>query len=523
MKKQAAKRRKASDVRKMRIVDTVISFLDATSADFIVRKYSKFLAVHPDTASTAFLDQLQNCNYLLEVTPDSEEGEAVEIIDFNLDFNDYDVKDEMGQFITNHAQLDVSDQTSEYQFDEVMQHEEFTSNDIQFDTKIEEITEIIDVETPPPQKVKRYLKYTLDPKQREWIRKKIKRSAIQVQTTFGNKIQWCCEKCTFKSFNTENAFRLHLRTHLEDATIDNPEDELEELDNATIPKMHVTADDQSAIEQRMWIRDQIQCQKEVMLTHEGPKPTWTCSQCDYVTQKRDRFRMHLQKSHTTIVLRGPSKHSCIECRLRFDGENHLTVHKNCHRIFDVIAPYAVYPECTDCKMLFISNEDLQIHLERHKENPESLFDPIVAIGVIFRNGETFVDDNCSKLEFSDESATTCGHCLMKFATDDECKHHMMLFHATSFVCPFDMRVFDGIPTLSFGNHLRHFHPEIFPELEIACSLCKMQFDTVYDKLAHMKICKFKKFHCDHCEKSFFRKAELIHHLKVVTGLMVFAW
>lgn len=511
----------------MRIVDTVISFLDATSADFIVRKYSKFLAVHPDTANTAFLEQLQNCNYLLDEQPEQEEEpEAMEIIDFN----EYSVKDEMVQFITEHSHDDVTDQTTDYQYDIIQQEEQnnfiIQQNNAELEAKSEDdlIEETADIEIPAVQKPKGYKRSTLDPKQREWMRKKIKQGAVQIQTSLGNRIQqWCCDKCMYKSFNTENAFRLHLRCHLEDATIENPHGELEDIVETSVDKVRVNAEDQSLIEQRIWIRDQIQNQKELMLTHDGPKAAWTCSQCDYVTQKRDRFRMHLQKAHTTIVLRGPSKHSCMDCRLRFDGENHLIVHKNCHRIFDVISPYAVYPECSGCKMLFITNEDLQIHLERHKSNPESLRVPIVAIGVIYRNGETFVDVNSAKSEVFDENAPTCGHCLLKFATDDKCKHHMMLFHATSFVCPFDSRVFDGIPTLSFSNHLRHFHPEIFPELEIACSLCKMQFDTVYEKLAHMKFCKAKKFHCDHCEKSFFRKAELIHHLKVVTGLMVFAW
>lgn len=534
MKKQAAKRRKISDVRKMRIVDTIVNFLDANSADFIVRKYSKFLAVHPDIASEDFLEQLLTCNDLLDVQPENLEKEQQESFEV-FDFHGYNVKDEMGQdmshFITEHDGLDmVEQQTEEYEINEfeVMETEEMSQNEVELVPKIEdedtmvEDSMVVGISSVVVQKAKKYQRQSLDPKQREWIRKKIKKCEIPLQTSFGPRNQWCCDICTsFKCFNTENAFRLHLKGHLEDFTI---EKTIEGSDDQ-FTRIKVTAEDQSIIEQRMWIRDQIQSQREFILTNEGAKATWSCSQCDYVTHKRDRFRVHLQKVHTTIVLRGPSKHSCLECRLRFDGENHLVVHKNCHRIFDVIAPYAMYPECSACKMLFVSNEDLQMHLERHKDQPENLQEPIVAVGVIFRNGETFVDDSIDKdqSDLFDENALTCGHCLLKFASEEECKQHLMLFHATSFVCPFDLRVFDGIPTLSFGNHLRHFHPEIFPDLEITCSFCKMQFDTVYEKLAHMKNCKAKKFHCDHCDKSFFRKAELIHHLKVVTGLMVFAW
>lgn len=222
-------------------------------------------------------------------------------------------------------------------------------------------------------------------------------------------------------------------------------------------------------------------------------------------------------------MRGPNKHSCYDCRLRFDGENHLIVHKNCHRIFDVIAPHAQYPGCEACVMFFATAEDLQIHSHRHQFDPDLLRDIIPAIGVVHRNGETFVSEDDDQLEVIDENAPTCGHCLIKFTTENECRRHLLLFHCTYFTCPFDNRVFEGIPTLSFGNHLRQGHPDLFPYLEIACSFCKMQFETVYEKLAHMKKCTAKNFQCDHCDRSFFRKAELLHHLKVVTGLTVFAW
>ena len=184
-----------------------------------------------------------------------------------------------------------------------------------------------------------------------------------------------------------------------------------------------------------------------------------------------------------------------------------------------------YPFCDECKLFYCSNEDYLIHLSRHNENSEKLLDPISAIGIVQRNGEIFAfdDDEENLQEILDENSPTCGQCLKKFSSDNDCKIHLMLFHVNVFICPFDSREFSGIPTLSYGNHLRQFHPDIFPELEIKCSICFMQFVTVYDKLAHMKNCQAKNYQCDHCDRRFFRKPELQHHLRVVTGLTVFAW
>lgn len=501
MKQQASTHRKPSDIRKKQILDLVVDFIEATTkAECIVSKYSNLLAIHPDTSNSLLTEHLQSCNDLIE-SEGSLAIEEEEIVD------DIDIKTEHFETIPQGYELEQYDDSVDNEMKEFIV--EFPLEDEEF----EEVEEFKIFKALPQRRPKTYQKSNLDSKQKEWLRKELKQSVVFLDTPLGTKTQWCCKQCTLKSFSSENAFRLHLKFHLENADLGS-----ENLFNSKAP---ITADDQNFLEQKLWIQQQLQSQKNTLDTNDGLKSIWSCSQCDFVAQKRGTFRQHLQKAHTSIMMRGPNKHSCYECRLRFDGESHLIVHKNCHKIFDVIAPYAQYPQCEPCKMIFASNDYLQIHTERHKDFPDLLYDMIPAVGVVHRNGESFVDDLVQEIHASD--APTCGHCLLKFATDTDCKHHIMIYHATSFTCPFDLRVFDGIPTLSFGNHLRQCHPNIFPDLQIACSFCKMQFETVYDKLAHMKSCQAKMFQCDHCEKSFFRKAELLHHLKVVTGLMVFAW
>lgn len=511
MKQQASKHLKPSDIRKLQIIDTIVGFLDLTPTDCIVSKYSSLIAVHTDTNDAVFAEQLQNCNSILESIELIQEDiqEPVEYFeqDVNAELNDFTAAEPMSEFEKDQIEL--------------LPEENETINDEQIVMETQDVkTEVVtSLKSTAPRRPKKYQKSTLDPKQREWVRKELKQSAVCHVTSFGTRTQWCCKKCSFKCL-TESLFRTHLKSHAENTEIEQLEEELVQPIGTT---REVIQDNKSLITQKLWLQHQLQSQKEFVETSEGVKVSWTCSECSYVTNNRGRFRLHLQKFHTTVLVRGPNKHSCFDCHLRFDGENHLNVHKNCHRIFDVIAPHAHYPSCDCCKLFFCSDDDLQMHLQRHKETPEAVNDPIIAIGVVHRNGEAFVNDEEELPEVLDSNAPTCGHCLFKFRSENECKHHIMLYHAISFTCPFDSRVFSGIPTLSFGNHLRQCHPDIFPDLEIVCSFCKMQFETVYDKLAHMKVCKAKNFQCDHCDRSFFRKAELLHHLKVVTGLMVFAW
>lgn len=497
LKQQALKHLKPSDIRKQQIVETVVGFLDQTVPDCIISKFSNLLAIHTESNSPLVMEQLENCNLMLT----TEENQV------NLD-------DEC----VSYSFIEEEPLKSEYQ-----ETDAFVGEDLKIEGCTPEViclepqTKVIASVVKTPTK-KKYKQADLSLRVKEWMKKEISQSAFLFETSFGNKVQYSCSKCSFKSFASENSFRVHLKTHLDNEQ----EQEILEGGEQVVIK-EISSEEQSIIEQKLWISHQLASQKELIATKDGIKAQWTCSLCKFSSLNRGRFRCHLQKIHSNIVWRGPSKYSCYECHLRFDGENHLEVHKNCHRIFEVLAPYAQYPECECCKMFFATISDLEFHHERHNSSPDALRQPILAEGVVHRNGETFSNEDEDRLEIHDADAPTCGHCLVKFASEVDCKNHLMLFHVSTFTCPFDSRVFDGIPTLSLGNHLRQCHPDIFPELEISCKLCKMQFETVYEKLAHMKKCDSKLFQCDHCDKTFGKKTDLLHHLKVAIGLMVFAW
>jgi len=100
---------------------------------------------------------------------------------------------------------------------------------------------------------------------------------------------------------------------------------------------------------------------------------------------------------------------------------------------------------------------------------------------------------------------------------------MLMVHSSAFVCPIDKREFSGFKSVSlFAHHLRNKHSELFPELKFACTFCKMEFPSIYNKLSHMKSCSSKKFGCDHCDKKFFRKVDLKAHIRFVSGELFFS-
>jgi hypothetical protein len=246
---------------------------------------------------------------------------------------------------------------------------------------------------------------------------------------------------------------------------------------------------------------------------------YQCPKCDFTTHQKSKLRNHESQVHGTVAKK-PTKHSCFQCNLRFESETLLKVHNNCHKIIESISPFSNLPICECCSMTFLNDQDHDLHINKlHEGNEDSKLNQI---GIVYKNGDPFRDKEEKEIEQQNRVAE-CGYCVKYFTNEIDCRRHLMLFHATSFICPFDARQFDGTPTLSFGNHLRQCHPEVFTELEIICSFCNMKFDTVYDKISHMKKCSAKRYVCDHCGKSFFKKSKLLNHLKVVTGLLVIAW
>lgn len=290
-------------------------------------------------------------------------------------------------------------------------------------------------------------------------------------------------------------------------------------------------------EDRSWLRKETTIRKEIVSNSAGlSRIVFKCVYCtSHVSNSPAGFRYHLVYIHLkdssihelkevasdlTVELKPekPGRNTCDECNLKLKEHKLYKAHMNCHRLFEIIAQDYLLPSCHTCNKIFIDENSLDLHLANHRSSNGLITLPIsVPSGAVAVAGKPVGAKRVSINEEIDFH-WSCGHCTEKFEKEVSCRLHLMMFHVSTFNCPIDKREFSGIKAVSlFCHHLQNKHPDHFPELTFSCTLCKTEFPTIYEKLAHMKNCDSKKFYCDHCAKKFFKKSELVAHHKFVNG------
>lgn len=365
----------------------------------------------------------------------------------------------------------------------------------------------------------------------------IKSSKIIIETSKGTEIIWKCQRCAEnRIFRSEGGLKVHLRyNHIKSHVID--------ADFVANCKITIEAGGQI-------------------------KNAWQCPECKKILKSRDSLRNHMKLVHTNVVeslqssmkeeefndkrsikteemsmlsqsilinegnweqlTKRKNQHNlssivCEPCGLNFVNgttkrEKSLEIHQQLHIILKVVSQSYELPKCELCKIMFSNNEDLANHLIAHDN--EEIF---TSEGLSFMVAAKY-KESIGTASNDDYSKWKCGHCTcVRFNEEVECIEHLMILHSKQLICPIDYLEFNGIRGLSqFSTHMKNKHPEMFPELTITCSYCKLEFSNVFDKLAHMKICDTKEYACDHCSKKFFSKTQLSRHLKIVSGAISFA-
>lgn len=243
---------------------------------------------------------------------------------------------------------------------------------------------------------------------------------------------------------------------------------------------------------------------------------YQCTNCSFACESRKAFTIH-QKSHADrkprLIQAGKyERFCCTDCCYQFSSHSHYQAHLNGHQLFEIVAKHSTHPTCDECQMMFCDEAYFNLHQESHGTHQAT--ELILAEGFFLKYGVERLDLRTE--EANVERPIKCGHCARTFDDYESCRLHQMIFHVKTLRCPIEFREFNG--NQAFSIHLKNNHPELFGnDIKFKCSVCKMEFDSLYAKLGHMKTCDKKSFPCTHCDKKFSQKCYLTMHLRRVTG------
>lgn len=338
---------------------------------------------------------------------------------------------------------------------------------------------------------------------REWIRQENRDCRVIIETVDGNKFEWTCSICKFTCSSSKT-----FRTHLIQTHIRNNKAVSVELSEKTL-NYHQQIESQTIL--------------------ESNKSLWHCQKCELAYDSCKSFKSHLREHVLELTpdeLKSQQKHvsprprktklvkfqwTCNECWFQFTTQRSYDAHMKLHETLTIVNPFTAIHYCGECNMFFRNPDDLVIHSNGHNEDQLII---VPADGIALQ--KTILFKRLTSNPVEQVGSSICGHCGKKVDGEINCKNHLLINHVNPLVCPRDDRKFNAMqPYLS---HLQKAHADMFPHMQ-TCTHCKLSFDNLYERLAHMKICNQKRFSCDHCDRKFSNKNYLNSHLKRELGLL----
>lgn len=341
---------------------------------------------------------------------------------------------------------------------------------------------------------------------REWIREQNRDRRVLIETIDGNKFEWTCGICKF----TCTASRT-FRTHLIETHINNKKPAALEASEQTL-NYH----------QQQWIQSQ--------LKPEPDEHVWKCLKCELSFTSDKLLKQHLTEDalkltaddFKTMSKTGSARPrkskavkfqwTCNECWFQFSAQRSYDSHMKLHETLREMNQFTAVHHCKECNMFFRNVDDLSTHSAGHTEGQFLL---VPAEGIALQKTILFKRLTVAP-EDAQEGQSTCGHCGRNMDGEINCKSHLLLHHVNPLLCPRDGRQFNAMQP--YLCHLQKVHSDLFPQ-SLLCTHCKMSFDNIYERLAHMKLCSEKKFSCDHCDRKYSNKNYLNSHLKREMGLL----
>ncbi|CAO1393432.1 unnamed protein product [Diamesa hyperborea] len=202
-------------------------------------------------------------------------------------------------------------------------------------------------------------------------------------------------------------------------------------------------------------------------------------------------------------------------------------HETYHHLFDLIAPVYELYKCEECRCVFVEEEHLAMHLQLHKQT-NFQFETYPMIDVIFVcvycNLEFHTNyEKVIHMKTCNQRKYICDYCGKNFFQKQIMTKHLRI-HAGSLVYSCEICGKSASNSHDLQTHLRS-HSTDFP-----CYDCGLMFKDNKHFMAHKKCHQLYDTitphinlpKCEECPKCFFRKSDLIPHLKLHVGLLAFS-
>lgn len=226
-------------------------------------------------------------------------------------------------------------------------------------------------------------------------------------------------------------------------------------------------------------------------------------------------------------------HKCTKCGQVFENKNQLKSHNRTHQL-NSSTKKPLMVTCTQCKLKFISKEELDNHLKEtaHKYTCYTCFKEFDTQNSLHNHLAThqdlllFVCDICmqpfkTRNDLSRHASThndnisknrTCKICLMTFKTSFHLKRHELTRHtdARPFKCDICEMTFARKDKLK-QHEAKHVDRPIF-----SCNQCGKGFYRK-EHLKDHEITRHTKqypFECENCKKGFVHSKDLHRHIRV---------